>query len=142
MRVLDIALGGVGGGGGGVGVGFEQGDVGDVKIAGDLGERVDGALLADEADDAADGGDELVAAGDVPEPDLGLAEPFPDPGRDGRQPVGRRRRRAGAGGRSCGRSSVCEQVMLTPLANALRQVLGPRPAWRTVDTQKARRVDL
>lgn len=28
------------------------------------------------------------------------------------------------------------------LANALRQVLGPRPAWRCVDTSKARRVDL
>lgn len=28
------------------------------------------------------------------------------------------------------------------LANALRQVLGPRPEWRTVDTQKARRVEL
>ena len=28
------------------------------------------------------------------------------------------------------------------LANALRQVLGPHPAWRTVDTSKARRVEL
>lgn len=28
------------------------------------------------------------------------------------------------------------------LANALRQVLGPRPAWRNVDTSKARRVAL
>lgn len=28
------------------------------------------------------------------------------------------------------------------LANALRQVLGPRPEWRTVDTAKARRVEL
>lgn len=28
------------------------------------------------------------------------------------------------------------------LANALREVLGPRPAWRSVDTSKARRVEL
>lgn len=28
------------------------------------------------------------------------------------------------------------------LANALRQTLGPRPKWRTVDTAKARRVEL
>lgn len=28
------------------------------------------------------------------------------------------------------------------LANALRQVLGPRPAWRCIDTAKARKVDL
>lgn len=28
------------------------------------------------------------------------------------------------------------------LSNALRQVLGPRPAWRCVDTSKARRVEL
>lgn len=28
------------------------------------------------------------------------------------------------------------------LANALREILGPRPAWRTVDTSKARRVEL
>lgn len=28
------------------------------------------------------------------------------------------------------------------LARALREVMGPRPAWRTVDTAKAERVDL
>lgn len=28
------------------------------------------------------------------------------------------------------------------LARALREVLGPRPAWRTVDTEKAERVEL
>lgn len=28
------------------------------------------------------------------------------------------------------------------LANALREILGPRPEWRTVDTEKARRVTL
>ncbi len=28
------------------------------------------------------------------------------------------------------------------LANALRQILGPRPEWRTVDTRKARKVEL
>lgn len=28
------------------------------------------------------------------------------------------------------------------IANALRQVLGPRPAWRCVDTSRAERVDL
>lgn len=32
----------------------------------------------------------------------------------------------------------CDRI----LAEALRQVLGPRPEWRTVDTQKARRVGI
>lgn len=36
----------------------------------------------------------------------------------------------------------CEEDRNGDLARALREVLGPRPEWRTVDTAKAERVEL